>query len=96
MAPGEEVVEIPYGSIELVIFLGSDDDHLRGCSRRADHGGKIPDLFVAADSLAILNPRITEMPGEIPVEIDPGDYQRAKEIPLPTFIDPKVRLELFR
>ena len=80
----------------MVVFLGTDDDDLRRCTRLADRSGKIPDLFVTPDRLAVLHPCITKMTGQIPVEIDTRDDQWSEKIPFPAFINAKVRLELLR
>ena len=94
MAPGKETVEISNGSVELIVFFRLDDDDFGGCPRFPNSRRQIPDLLIAPNPLAVLNSRIPQVPGEVAIEIDSGNHQRAKEIALAALIDAEVGLKL--
>jgi hypothetical protein len=95
VAPGEEPVEVAKLDVELVVFLGRDDDDVAAVERDEvlDRVGEIERLLVAGDLLAVLHAEIEQAARQVAVDEDARDDQRAEEVALAAFVDAEVGLE---
>ena len=48
---------------------------------------------IRLSDLAVLDARVAERPGQRGIDIDAGDHQRPKKVPLAAFVDAEVRFE---
>ena len=93
MPPGEQPVEVSDFAVERVVSRRCDRHHAVRRAGLADRCGKIANLFIRSDRLAVLHPGIAERAGQGGIHVHACYDKRSKKISLSAFVDPEMRLE---
>lgn len=94
VGPGEELVEVEEGFVEVVVFEGVNLDYVDGDTGDAfDLFGEIGDAFIGGDAFGIGDAEVHEGSGDGFVGVDAGGDEGAEEVAFTGFVDAEVRGE---
>jgi hypothetical protein len=94
VGPGEELVEIVEGFVEVVVFFGVHLDDIEGDAGDGfNFFGEGGDAFIGGDAFGIGDAEVHEGAGDFFVGVDAGGDEGAEEVAFSGFVDPEVWLE---